>query len=84
MVCFGGRTFYRRMQKVCYSKALLEIKQVVRTVTEDMMAEGKEACIPIGCSSAALLACQTVSDLSAIFTLENKVFQILHVFPNII
>lgn len=48
------------------------------------MAEGKEACIPIGCSSAALLAYQTFPNLSAIITLDNTVSQILHVFHNII
>lgn len=61
------------------------LQSVVRTVTEDMMAEGKEAYIPIGSSSAALLTCQTFPNLSAIIiTLNNKISQILHSFPNII
>lgn len=33
MVCFGGRPFYRRMQKECYSEASLEIKEVHLTVS---------------------------------------------------
>lgn len=33
MVCFGGRPFYRRMKKECYSKASLEIQLVHLTVS---------------------------------------------------